>query len=286
MSKNITIMILSTIPDMIAEHYYFITKVFPQLRDYCKDYGINLEFVDMAFSMSDREISQSRSVRKYFQALDFDRTFLFCFRGQKLGRSPTYECIDKATLDEYPELVDYIGNTSLTELVIMHALQPFEKVKDGERELLDPVRHALFYFRDDKFLENLTSSQKALYTSNFVDEDEFVRDLNLAMAKDLIVSDKLESDNDESRSNISITKYEGIWDGDLSLMEVLDNYTREYASLNNLSYDFLIKISNKLGIGDFKGSFTDFKCDGRDLKDVMVEDFINELKLEFPDLFR
>ena len=285
MSKNITIMILSTIPDMIAEHYYFIKNVFPQLRDYCKDYGIDLEFVDMAFSMSDKEINQSRSVRKYFQALDFDRTFLFCFRGQKLGRSPTYDCIDKATLDEYPELVDYIGNTSLTELVIMHALQPFEKIKDGEREFLDPVRHALFYFRDDRFLENLSPSQKALYTSNFVDEDEFVRDLNLAMAKDLIVSDMMESDNDESRPRICITKYEGVWDNDLSLMEVLDNYTREYADLNGLSYDFLIKIANKLGIGDFKGSFTDFKCGDRDLKDVMIEDIIDGLEVEFPDFF-
>lgn len=285
MSNNITIMILSTIPDMIAEHYYFIKNVFPQLRDYCNGYGINLEYVDLAFSMSDKEINQSRSVRKYFQSIDFDRTFLFCFRGQKLGRSPTYKCIDKVTLDEYPELVDYIGNTSLTDLVILHALHPFEKVKNGEHETLDPVKHALFYFRDDKFLDNLSSSQKVLYTSNGLDEDEFVRDLNLAMAKDLIVNDKLESDNDESEYHINITKYEGIWDNDLSLMEVLENYTREYANLNNLSYDFLIKISNKIGIGDFKGSFTDFKCGDKDLKDVMIHDFIEGLKMEFPDLF-
>lgn len=285
MSKNITIMILSTIPDMIAEHYYFIRNVFPQLRECYKAHGINLEYVDLAFSLSDNEINHARSVRKYFQSIDFDRTFLFCFRGQKLGRSPTYECIDKITLDEYPELVDYIGNTSLTELVIMHALHPFEKFRDGEQEFLKPVNHALFYFRDDKFLENLSDSQKVLYTSNGMDEDEFVRDLNLAMAKDLIVNDKIEADSSESENRICIHKYEGIWDDDLSLMEVLENYTREYAVLNNLSYDFLIRIANKIGVGDFKGSFVDFKCGDEDLKDVMIEDVLRELKLEFPDLF-
>jgi hypothetical protein len=167
----------------------------------------------------------------------------------------------------------------------MHALHPFEKFKNGEQEFLKPVHHALFYFRDDKFLEKLSDSQKELYTSSGIDEDDFVRDLNLAMAKDLIVNDKMEADSSEGEHRISIQKYEGIWDNDLSLAEVLEKYTREYADLNHLSYDFLIKVANKLGIGDFKGSFTDFKCGDADLKDVMIEDFMRELKLEFPDLF-
>ena len=279
-------MIISTIPDMFAEHYYFIKHVFPKLRDICRNYGISLEYVDLVFSMSDNEVSQCRSIRKYFQSIDFDRTFLICFRGQKLGRSPTYKNIDKTTLEEYPELVDYIGDISFTELIILHALHPFEKRNNGEDNFVPPVKHALFYFRDDKFLEKLNDSQKELYTSNGIYEDEFVRDLKLAMAKDLIVSNKEEADNKEDgESHINIRKYEGLWDSDLSLMDVLSSYTQEYANMNNLSYEFLMKKINKLGIGNFKGSFTDFKCEGNDLKDVMAEDFLNELQLEFPDLF-
>lgn len=285
-NKSITIMIISTIPDMFAEHYYFIKNVFPRLKDICRNYDISLEYVDLVFSISDSEVTQGRSIRKYFQSIDFDRTFMVCFRGQKLGRSPTYQNIDKITLDEYPELVDYIGDVSFTELIIMHALHPFEKQKNGEHEFVPPVKHALFYFRDDKFLDNLDDAQKELYTSSGVYEDEFVRDLKLAMAKDLIVSNKVESDNKkENGSHINIRKYEGVWDNDLSVMEVLINYTKEYADLNNLSYDFLVKIINKFGLGDLKGSFSDFKCEDMDLKDAMAEDFLNEIKMEFPELF-
>lgn len=285
-NKSITIMIISTIPDMFAEHYYFVKHVFPQLRYLCNNYEISLEYVDLVFSLSDDELKQGRSVRKYFQSIDFDRTFLVCFRGQKLGSIPTYEDINKTTLDEYPELVDYIGDISFTELIIMHALHPFEKCNNGEHELLPPVKHSLFYFRDDHFLDNLDDSQKEFYTSNGVYEDSFVSDLKLAMAKDAIVGDKLEFDNKEdNESHINIRKYVGIWDNDLSIKEVISNYIREYANLNNMSFDFLSKKIDIMDVGDLKGSFTDFICEDKDLKDVIAVDFFNELKREFPDLF-
>lgn len=285
MLNGITIMIVSTIPDMFAEHYYFVKHVFPQLKDICMEYDISLDYVDLFFSMSEDEINNGRTLRKYLQSMDFDRTFFVCFRGQKLGRAPTYKSIDKKTLDEYPELVDYIGDISFTELIIMHALQPFEKNNNGEHKNLPPVKHALFYFRDNKFLDNLDSSQKEFYTSNGISEDSFVRDLKLAMAKDLIVNEKEESENNDNGFHINIHKYEGIWDDDLSLREVLDNYIHEYASMNNFSYDFLSKLGSRIDFDDLKGSFNDFKCEGKDLKEVMAEDFFNELKLEFPDLF-
>lgn len=190
--NNLSIMIISTIPDMFAEHYYFIKYVFPQLKEICRNYDFNLNYVDLLFSMSENEFNQCRSVHKYFESVDYDRTLFICFRGQKLGMTPTYEDIDKLTLDKYPELVDYIGDISFTELIIMHALHPFEKYVDGEHEFLPPVKHALFYFREDKFLDKLSDSQKEIYISNGVYEDDFVRDLKLAMAKDLIVSDKMD----------------------------------------------------------------------------------------------
>ena len=100
MSNNkITIKIVSTIPDMFAEHYYFIKNVFPDLKEICKDYDIDLEYKDLIFTMSKRELTQCRSVLKYFESIDMDRTFFICFRGQKLGCAPTYRDIDKLTLD-------------------------------------------------------------------------------------------------------------------------------------------------------------------------------------------
>ena len=111
MCKNhISIMIISTIPDMFSEHYYFIKEVFPQLKEICNSHDIDLEYVDLYFSMTQKEFDTCRSIQKYFNSMDSDRTFYICFRGQKLGCVPTPADIDKLTLQEYPYLVDYIGD--------------------------------------------------------------------------------------------------------------------------------------------------------------------------------
>ena len=35
-----------------------------------------------------------------------------------------------------------------------------------------------------------------------------------------------------------------------------------------------------------KGCFNDFNSEGNSLKDIIIEDFVNELKLEFPQKFK
>ncbi|MDO5860294.1 hypothetical protein [Methanobrevibacter sp.] len=284
--NNITIMIVSTIPDMFAEHYYFIKNVFPKLKEFCQDYDINLDYVDLFFSMSENEFNHCRSVRKYFESVDLDRTFFICFRGQKLGCTPNYTDIDKLTLEKYPELVDYIGNMSFTELIVTHALHPFEKCDDGNSEFLSPVKHSLFYFRNDYYLDDLNCTQREVYTCSEDCEDNFVSDLELAMAKDIVFHDKREFEKQKDViSRINIRKYDGIWDDSLDLRDVIAEYTKQYADLKNLSFDDLMKLSNNLIISDSKGAFKDFKCESEQLENVMVNDFINELKLEFPDCF-
>ena len=186
-------MIISTIPDMFSEHYYFIKEVFPQLKEICNSHDIDLEYVDLYFSMTQKEFDTCRSIQKYFNSMDSDRTFYICFRGQKLGCVPTPADIDKLTLQEYPDLVDYIGDTSFTELTVMHALHPFEKCNEGDVQSLSPVKHSMFYFRNDDYLSELSQSQREIYTCKACDE-KFVHDLKLAMAKDLVFHDKHELD--------------------------------------------------------------------------------------------
>ena len=284
--KHITIMIISTMPDMIAEHYYFIKDVFPHLKERCQKHGIELDYVDLFFSMTEHEFNKCRSVHKYFNSIDSDRTFYICFRGQKLGCVPTYEDIDEDTLKQYPELVDYIGNISFTELTVMHAIHPFDRCDDGEIQKLPPVKHSLFYFRDDKYLDSLSKSQKAVYTCNPKCDDVFVQDLKLAMAKDLIFKNKQEFDNlKNSISNINVRKYNGIWYENADLLDLLDSYTEEYAKLKNISADELQKYYDEFSIKDSQGCFIDFKCEGKSLNEIMIDDFLSELKAEFPENF-
>ena len=286
MSKNhISIMIISTIPDMFSEHYYFIKEVFPQLKEICNSHDIDLEYVDLYFSMTQKEFDTCRSIQKYFNSIDSDRTFYICFRAQKLGCVPTPADIDKLTLQEYPDLVDYIGDTSFTELTVMHALHPFEKCNEGDVQSLSPVKHSMFYFRNDDYLSELSQSQREIYTCGACDE-EFVHDLKLAMAKDLVFHDKRELDKLKDKiSNINIRRYDGIWDGNLDLYGVLNQYCEEYAKMWNKSADDFPNYYENTLVSSTKGGFTDFECDGVSLKDVIIEDFVHELKLEFPQNF-
>ena len=286
MCKNhITIMIISTIPDMFGEHYYFINEVLPELKEICNRHDIDLEYKDLFFSMTEEEFNTCRSLKRYFHSIDSDRTFYICFRGQKLGCVPTPADIDKMTLDEYPELVDYIGDTSFTELTVMHALHPFEKFEHGDIQSLPPVKHSLFYFRNDNYTDELSDSQKEIYTCGHCDE-EFVHDLKLAMAKDLVFYDKCEFDKlKDNVSNINIRRYDGIWDDDIVLNDVLDKYIEKYVDITSISVGDLPDYYDKVPVLNSKGCFFDFKCEGVSLKDIIIEDFVNELKLEFPQKF-
>lgn len=284
--KHITLMIISTVPDMFAEHYFFIKNVFPDLKEICLNHDIELEYLDLFYSMTEEEFNTCRSIRKYFTSIDSDRTFYICFRGQKLGCIPTHEDVDKATIQKYPELVDYIGDMSFTELTVMHAIHPFEKIENGEVQKLPPVKHSLFYFRDDKYLDELSDSQREIYTCKPDCDDQFVQDLKLAMAKDLVVHNKREFDElKDNMANINVRKYKGIWDDNINFLDLLYGYTHEYARLTNQSVDDLADFYTKLSFSNTNGGFADFECEGKPFKDVMIEDFLNELKLEFPENF-
>ena len=284
--KHITIMIISTIPDMFGEHYYFIKHVFPDLKEVCQNHGIELDYQDLFYSMSEEEFDTCRSIRRYFTSIDSDRTFYICFRGQKLGCIPTYQDVDKATIQKYPELVDYIGDMSFTELTVMHAIHPFERCENGETKKLSPVKPSLFYFRDDHYIDELSDSQKEIYTCRPDCDDEFVQDLKLAMAKDLVVHNKREFDDlKNNMANINVRKYEGIWDENADFLDIINGYTEAYADLKGVAVDDLASYYTELSFKDTQGGFLEFECEGKPLKEVMIEDFISELKLEFPENF-
>ena len=78
MSKNhITIRIISTIPDMVAEHYYFIKHVFPDLKEICLDHDIVLDYVDLFYSMTEKEFNSCRSVLNTSNPLILTGLFMY-----------------------------------------------------------------------------------------------------------------------------------------------------------------------------------------------------------------
>lgn len=285
MNEHITIMVNGTIYDMFGEFYYFISEVFPELKEFCKDHGIELEFKDVSFSLYEKKVDTPRTILEYLNLIDNDRTFYICFRGQRLGWVPDLNVIDKYTLNVFPELVSFLGRNSINELSILHALVPFDKYIDGEKQDLSPVKHSMFYFRNSDYLCSIDPSKRSFYLDENSKEDEKITALKVAKAKDIVHVIKKDFDSDENGPNIIIRNYNGQFDKDIRLFDIIEKYVKTYSDLSGLSYDELIDLFEPLKFRDIEGCVTNFDYGGRPLKDVIIEDFKNEIKLEFPEKF-
>lgn len=284
--EHVTIMINGTVNDMFGEHYYFLSEIFPELDSLCKRHDIELEYVDIDFMTPVHEENDSRTVLNYLESMDLDRTFFLCFRGQYQGWVPSVDDMDELTLYTYPELVNYIGSISITELLTMHALKPFYKIEDGKNIQILPIRHSLFYFRNPKYLEKLTDYQKLFYTNEAMGEDADVPDMNIAKAKDLIMDTKEEFDSMEGNTaKITVRSYEGQWDASINRYDLLQRYVKEYKRLNGIESTNVMDKYGYLYDEETPGCLRDFTCEGKKLKDIILDDFRSALKMEFPDNF-
>ena len=284
-SEHVTIMIKGSVNDMFGEFSYFLTEIFPELSQLCRNHNIEIDYVDSFYSISKEDRQNNRIILDNLNFIDLDRTFFICFRGQRLGWVPTENDVDKLTLDVYPELVNYIGTISISELSMLHALKPFDKWESDKLIKLPPVKHALFYFRNPNYLENLDEYQKIFYTNSIMGEDAEVPDMNIAKAKDLIYEIKEEFDSRRDiETQITIRHYDGIWDNELSRNDVINRYAKKYVELNNLSSDKSIEFG-KLFDESAVGCFSNFKCENKSLKEIIIEDFMAALKIEFPQNF-
>ena len=285
-SENITIMIKGSVNDMFGEFSYFLTEIYPELSQLCRNHDIKIDYVDSFYSISKQDIENNRLILANLNSIDMDRTFFICFRGQRLGWVPSENDVDKLTLEVYPELVNYIGTISISELSMLHALKPFDKMGSDKLIKLPPVKHALFYFRDPDYLEYLDEYQKLFYTNSAMGENAEVPDMNIAKAKDLIYDIKAEFDSQsDSETQITIRHYDGIWDDDLSRYDVITKYIKKYAEINGLSSNELLSEFGGLFKEGAIGCFKEFKCEDESLKDIIIDDIMESLKMEFPQNF-
>lgn len=285
-SEHVLIMIKGSVNDMFGEFSYFLTEIFPELYRLCKNHNIELDYADSFYSISDYDKENNRLVLANLNSVDVDRTFFISFRGQRLGWVPSENDVDKLTLETYPELVKYIGTISISELLMLHALKPFDKYESGKLIRQPPVKHALFYFRNPNYLENLNDYQKLFYTNSIMGDNAEVPDMNIAKAKDLTYEIKEEFDSQKDHpSNIIIRHYDGIWDDKLSRYDIVRKYSKKYAEINGKSSDKLMEEFGYLFDEGAIGCFKDFKCENRSLKEIIIEDFMESIKMEFPQNF-
>ncbi|GHT67361.1 hypothetical protein AGMMS50239_30400 [Bacteroidia bacterium] len=198
--ENVYIFISSTFNDMHAERDYLVKRVFPQVSAWCEERRLRLIDIDLRWGVSEADATQNkRVVQVCLNRIDECRPFFLCFLGQRRGWVPTDKEINDETKKRFPKLIKktdetdgYLGNKSVTEMEIIHALiDPMHngtffgkdgKVKDGSR-----VEHAFFFLRDPSYLKQLTHADlKAVYT-NEADPDPETADKELNNWREVII---------------------------------------------------------------------------------------------------
>lgn len=149
--ENVYVFISSTFNDMHAERDYLVRRVFPPLRAWCAQRRLKLLDIDLRWGISREDAEENkRVVEVCLHNVDRCRPFFLGFLGQRRGWVPSVEDLNPETLKRYPGLTDYIGNTSVTELEILHAV--LKPLTGG----VPPVRQARIYLRDPAYLNNIT----------------------------------------------------------------------------------------------------------------------------------
>ena len=270
------IFISSTFNDMHAERDYLIKEVFPELTEWCEERKIRLTDIDLRWGVTEEDSNNSKTIETCLRHIDKSRPFFLCFLGQRRGWIPNFEKDIRPETKEIYTSIDDLDGRSATEMEIEHALlkpiQIFLKDKDYE---CPASKHCLFFFRDDSYLDELTEYQKLIYTNESEKSEEKIKlaDEELAKTKDKIRDRKKLEDKkdggDESKANVLINDYAGLWDKKLILPELnptVDSKGRKlYVNNEN------------------QGRLTNFESNGEPLKDVIIKQLQDQLAIAFPD---
>ncbi len=274
--EKATVFISSTFNDMHAERDYLVKEVFPELTEWCEERKIRLTDIDLRWGVTEEDSENSKTIETCLRHIDKSRPFFLCFLGQRRGWVPNFEKdINDETKNRYTT-IDELNGRSATEMEIEHALlkpiHMFLKDKDIE---CPASKHSLFFFRDESYLDELTSYQKLIYTNESEENPDKIKLANseLEKTKDKIrmrkkVEDNKE-DNDETKVTVLINDYKGYWDSELILPE-LNSFTDE-------------KGAEHYTHNENQGRLTDFESNGKALKEVIIEQLKEQLAIAFPE---
>ena len=246
--KRVRVFISSTFNDMHAERDYLVKQVFPALSEWCEEKKLKLIDIDLRWGVSTDDAQNNNTILTCLNSIDESRPFFLCFLGQRRGWIPEINEVSDETLNEYPEVKKYVGNHSITEMEIEHALlSPMYHIAGEMENHPDAVDHALFFFRDAGYLDMLNNAQKEIFT-NASDSDELQSDRKLGLFKDRI-----------RQNSGCVFSYSATWDSEMISHELTQR-----------------------GEAIYKGRLTDFRCENRKLSDFILEKLEEEIEKEFP----
>lgn len=142
------VFISSTFRDMHSEREYLVKHVFPELRQLCRDRGVEFTEVDLRWGITEHQARQRQIVAICLDEIRRHRPCILAIIGDRYGWTPTLDDIaDPELLQRYPWLLQAVsGHRSLVELELIEGVL-------GEQALAE---HAFFYFRAPAALPSQT----------------------------------------------------------------------------------------------------------------------------------
>ena len=152
--------VCSTFADMHAERDFLVKRVFPDLQEWCAEREIRLVDIDLRWGITDEAVMQGRNVvKRCLESIDESRPLFICFLGQRYGWVPRPEDVSPETYSAYPVLRECVGQLSVTEIEILHAV--VSPLGSKATPALPRMR-AFFYLREPTYLERLPAAPQYL----------------------------------------------------------------------------------------------------------------------------
>lgn len=260
--QKASIFISSTFNDMHAERDYFIKDVFPELNNWAKNHKIQITYIDLRCENVE-ESDNNCAVGTSLQYIDKSRPFFLCFIGQRIGWIPNFKKdIAEETKIKYPSIKKLIDNNSITEIEIEHSLfHPLsKKINENEIRECPQTKHNLFFFRQDDYIKYLNESQKFVYTNENKETDEKLKKIKEKIVKKSMLEDKKNlKRKDNEKIYVIVNNYHGEWNKNLKI--------KQLSNIKNSAEN---------------GGLTNFKCENKPLKEIILKQLKEQILLEFP----
>ncbi len=306
--KKVYVFISSTFNDMHAERDYLVKQVFPRLQEWCERRRLRLVDIDLRWGVTEADASQNkRVVQVCLERIDACRPFFICFLGQRRGWVPAKDDISPETYAQYPDLQQYAGDASVTELEILHALvNPLHRGKTTGAEY-SPAEHSFFYLRQPDYLAAMPEDPPQLrqvYTNEGISdpEERHRADLELERWRTEVIP----------KTGRPVRYYQARWDPAASTPEIrlplacpstaepgspawnaaLARWSGQWQkALGAMRFDARGEFTDpadrqraeQFNARLTRGRLTGFTCEGRPLAEIILADLQAAIEARFPD---
>ncbi|MCM1220938.1 MAG: DUF4062 domain-containing protein [Lachnospiraceae bacterium] len=152
--SNIAFFLSSTFNDMQSERDLIREKITPEIERELKNFGINVEFIDLRWGIDTKNIAEAEANKKIlktcFDEIKSTKPFFIAFIGERYGWIPESTDVEDACKDSAIDITSDYLEKSITELEILCAQKSYPAMD-----------RCLFYFRepvdygDDEVAKNL-----------------------------------------------------------------------------------------------------------------------------------